>query len=140
MSTSKTSMIKIEPIPQGINFSITTHVMFKQGKNSLICHVPGFNFHFGASDPENARHKTRAFLKMYLDYFMVDNEKKAFGKLMMQFYKLGFRPTDPSVILNDLVSKVVRKKINFDFKKPSIPDGYSYAEDMKVSSELLIPA
>lgn len=140
MSTSKTSMIKIEPSPQGINFSVTTHVMFKQGKNSLNCQVPGFNFNYAATDAENATKKAKAFLKMYLDYYLDNNDKNAFSRLMMQFYKLGFRPVDPSVILNDIVAKGVRKKINFNFKKPNIPEGYSYSEKMKVNSELLIPA
>lgn len=140
MSTVQKSTIKIEPVNNGVQFHVSSVIFFKKNKSGLSCHVPGFNFHYSAIDEDVAKIKAKAFLKMYLDYYLVDTEKNAFKKLLVQIYKKGFRPNDPSVMLDELVSKGLKKKINFDSRNIPSPIGYDAFDKMTVDSDLLIPA
>ncbi len=139
MSQQNITSIQLVPKEKEIKINVQYRVLFNNVDEGLSCHIPGFNFYYTATDEDYAGRKGDAFIKMYLDHYFLHTEKKGLNKFYIQLYRNGFRPSDSSVVLPNLLDKGVKNNLRFN-SKGIVPIGFDSTRSIEKESDLTVPA
>lgn len=138
MPISQISTIKVTPAPKEIKLDVTVTTLYKKSAFGFSCYVTGFNFYFSASTEDEIGEKSLAFTDMFFDHYKSHTPRnKTTSRLFMHLYKNGFRPTDPIVLLHNVISKGITQNISFVANKNTTSQS-GYSMEKITQSEFLV--
>jgi len=134
----KASFIQIKTVENKMHFhyNIVTNLIPEKDK-SFSCYIPAYDIYFSASSEEMISKKSKAFVRMIFDHFLVkgDNPKNRLKNFIFHIHKLGFNAPMHNMVLKQVIEhKAISTKFNSLQKvKPEFKDSKELVSELELA-------